>query len=255
MNLPKLDRHIFLTSSSEIDVIIKPLKDFFGFTSFVYQKNFLDGSEIRLSNQPQWIQFFFENELYKKSVFEHTPTEYKKCRLLWSGLTHHNAVLDKAREFKIDHGVTLIEPQKDGCEFFFIGTTPDHPEATTRYLNNPELLDKFIDYFREKAAPLIKKAAENRIIIPSKIIEAPKLSYDLDIDMQLFLSALHHKTLAHLTPRELECLRWLLKGYTQKMIANELHISERTVETHLIHVKEKTNLKTKAQLIKSFSVF
>jgi hypothetical protein len=40
--------HLFLTAGSDIDVIIHPLKDAFDVTRLVYQRNFNDGSEIRL---------------------------------------------------------------------------------------------------------------------------------------------------------------------------------------------------------------
>src|SRR5579863_6131385 len=90
-----LKRHYFLTSSAEIDAIIQPLKDFFGITSFVYQKNFLDGSEIRLSNQPQWVSYFYEHQLYKTSMFEHVPNQYQKGWVLWANLAQHQPVLSK----------------------------------------------------------------------------------------------------------------------------------------------------------------
>lgn len=100
--------HIFLTSSAEVDEIIKPLKEFFGLTSFVYQRNFNDGSEIRLSNQPAWMHYFYEQGLYEKSLFETHPSEFKKTRIIWSGLTVHQPILQKAREFNIDHGITFV---------------------------------------------------------------------------------------------------------------------------------------------------
>ena len=42
----------------------------------------------------------------------------------------------------------------------------------------------------------------------------------------------------------------LAKGYTHKMIAKELNISPRTVETYLNHVKDKTNSNSKGDLVK-----
>ena len=46
-----------MTPSEKIDEIIQPLKDSFGLTNLVYLKSFNDGSEIRLSNRPDWLAY------------------------------------------------------------------------------------------------------------------------------------------------------------------------------------------------------
>ena len=241
------NKHIFLNSHQAIDQIIQPLKDFFGITSFIYQKNFNDGSEIRLSNQPAWMQFFYEHELYKQSLFERPPSEFIKSRLVWAGLTVHNPILDQAREFNIDHGITFIEPCADGCEFFFIGTEVIHPEVQAKYLAQLDLIERFLDYFREKAKPLIEEAYKQKIVIPNKFVEAPKWFCLAETKRDDFLKRLNP---IEFTARELDCMRLLTKGYSMKMIAQELRISPRTVETYLVHIKAKTATHTKGELVK-----
>ncbi len=241
------NKHIFLNSHQAIDQIIQPLKDFFGITSFIYQKNFNDGSEIRLSNQPAWMQFFYEHELYKQSLFERPPSEFIKSRLVWAGLTVHNPILDQAREFNIDHGITFIEPCEDGCEFFFIGTEVNHPEVQAKYLAQLDLIERFLDYFREKAKPLIEEACKQKIVIPDKFVEAPKWFCLAETKRDDFLQRLNP---IEFTARELDCMRLLTKGYSMKMIAQELEISPRTVETYLEHIKAKTATHSKGELVK-----
>jgi DNA-binding NarL/FixJ family response regulator len=53
-----------------------------------------------------------------------------------------------------------------------------------------------------------------------------------------------------LQPRELEVLKQAAKGKSNKEIASELHISERTVQAHLINIfkKFRANSRTKAVL-------
>lgn len=241
------NKHIFLTSYHEVDEIIAPLKDFFGITSFVYQKNFDDGSEIRLSNQPAWMHYFYEHELYKKSFFERPPSEFSKARLVWAGLTIHNPILEKAREFNIDHGITFVEPCVGGCEFFFIGTTVDHPQARAKCLSNLDLIERFLDYFREKAQSLIEQAAKQKIIIPNKFIQAPTWFGVEEVNRDAFLNRLMP---IDLTARQLDCVRLLVKGYSMKMIAQELNISPRTVESYVEQIKVKTQTYSKGELVK-----
>jgi two-component system response regulator NreC len=53
-----------------------------------------------------------------------------------------------------------------------------------------------------------------------------------------------------LTPREVDVLRYIAKGYTNKQTAQHLNISERTVEYHRGHITRKLNLHDRVDLIK-----
>jgi two-component system response regulator NreC len=53
-----------------------------------------------------------------------------------------------------------------------------------------------------------------------------------------------------LSERELEVTRLVALGYTNAEIAAELHISQKTVETHRAHVLAKLGLRTRADLVR-----
>lgn len=53
------------------------------------------------------------------------------------------------------------------------------------------------------------------------------------------------KTLANLTPRETEILQLVVAGYTNKGIAAEMFISEKTVEFHLDNIYTKIGVRTR----------
>jgi DNA-binding NarL/FixJ family response regulator len=57
-------------------------------------------------------------------------------------------------------------------------------------------------------------------------------------------------TRVQLTPRELSTLRLIADGRSNKEIASELHISERTVKTHLGHLFEKLGVTNRTEAIK-----
>jgi DNA-binding NarL/FixJ family response regulator len=52
-------------------------------------------------------------------------------------------------------------------------------------------------------------------------------------------------TLSDLTPRELEILQLVLKGRTNKAIAGEICVCEKTVEFHLNHIYTKIGARTR----------
>jgi two-component system response regulator NreC len=56
--------------------------------------------------------------------------------------------------------------------------------------------------------------------------------------------------LIRLTPREKEVLKRVAEGYTNRQIADLLHLSPRTVETHRANLKAKLHLKSRVELMR-----
>ena len=52
-----------------------------------------------------------------------------------------------------------------------------------------------------------------------------------------------------LPPRELECLHYIMQGYTAKMIARELGLSFRTIESYIRNLKNRLGIATRFELI------
>ncbi len=52
-------------------------------------------------------------------------------------------------------------------------------------------------------------------------------------------------SLSDLTPRELEILQLIVAGKTNKAIASEIYVSEKTVEFHLDHIYTKIGAHTR----------
>jgi DNA-binding NarL/FixJ family response regulator len=53
----------------------------------------------------------------------------------------------------------------------------------------------------------------------------------------------------HLSPRELEILNSLVKGYSYKLIADEHFISMDTVRSHIRHIYEKLQVNSKTEAV------
>jgi DNA-binding CsgD family transcriptional regulator len=52
-----------------------------------------------------------------------------------------------------------------------------------------------------------------------------------------------------LTPREFQCLKYLMQGYSAKQTAQVLNISPRTIECYLKNIKEKAECRTQLELL------
>ena len=53
------------------------------------------------------------------------------------------------------------------------------------------------------------------------------------------------ESLQDLTPRELEILQLVIEGKTNRSIATEIYISEKTVEFHLDHIYTKIGVRSR----------
>jgi two-component system response regulator NreC len=65
-----------------------------------------------------------------------------------------------------------------------------------------------------------------------------------------FMAADDQTGVETLTPREVEVLRLIAQGYTNRQIADLLALSVRTVESHRAHVMEKLNLHSRVELVR-----
>ncbi len=61
--------------------------------------------------------------------------------------------------------------------------------------------------------------------------------------------------LSRLTAREREVVKLVVSGYSNKVIAHELRISQKTVEAHRAHAVKRLGLKTSAELIRMAGEF
>ena len=128
----------------------------------------------------------------------------------------------------------------------------------SKYLTRLDLLEKFISYFRVRAADLIHQASKNKIFIPNKFDMAPASSIGTacGFDSAGFLKALQLESQhSLLSMREMQCGKLLLKGYSIKMIGQELKLSPRTIEGYIFNIKQKLKVFTKGELIKALDKY
>ncbi|NMA66053.1 MAG: response regulator transcription factor [Clostridiaceae bacterium] len=110
------------------------------------------------------------------------------------------------------------------------------------------------DFERAKSmdvdAYILKAAITEDILYAFKAISRGKKFYDSDI-LENKYNASKETPLDELTERELEVLKLLGQGYSNKQIANELFISEHTVKKHVSSILEKLELshRTEAALL------
>ncbi|HRH49645.1 MAG TPA: response regulator transcription factor [Panacibacter sp.] len=97
-----------------------------------------------------------------------------------------------------------------------------------------------------------KAAGQKELLTAIEKIAAGEKYFAKDILLQyeLYKAIRSENKIMNLTARELEIIKCILKHYSNKQIADELFISERTVETHRKNIYRKTETKGEASLIR-----
>jgi len=105
------------------------------------------------------------------------------------------------------------------------------------------------------AGYIIKRAVESELINAihavwrGDLYVHPAMTRALLKEMSLFpVSA--EPAVEPLTPREIEVLRLIAKGYTNGQIAKELNLSVRTIESHRANLMGKVELRSRVELVR-----
>lgn len=234
--------HLFLTSAPEMKELTKPLLSF-GITYFGYSRYYSNGGRLWLCNSPETLESYYTNKLYLIGNTESHPTNYQSQTVIWSTLPNQSVFHD-SKQLGVDHGMFIIEPQVDSCEFFGFATTRENHRIINTYLTHMDTLKKFTNYFKEKAQRIIKQGEQSKLYLPyhNKKITVPN-NPNLDCNFNWQSEDIK------LSKQQRACANLLIKGMTNKQIANDLSLSQRTIEAYIDAMKIKLDCDNKSQLI------
>lgn len=127
-------------------------------------------------------------------------------------------------------------------EIKIVALTMDNSGAIVNEMINEANIKGYIlkNIGQQELLYAINKIAEGGIYFSESILE--EMMKDSEIEK--------HNKEVHLTNREIEIIRLIEKEYSNKDIANELFLSERTVETHRKNIFRKTQTSSLIGLIK-----
>jgi len=105
------------------------------------------------------------------------------------------------------------------------------------------------------AGYIIKRAVESELINAIRAVCSgdlyvhPALTRALLRDLSPALTSDQAPT-EPLTPREIDVLRLIAQGYTNRQVAEKLHVSVRTVESHRANLTSKLGIASRAELVR-----
>ena len=102
---------------------------------------------------------------------------------------------------------------------------------------------------------IMKAAATEKVITAVRQILSGELYLSEEMSRRAMATLVGRKKetggspLEDLSDRELEVFTLIGEGLTTRQIADKLHLSVKTIETHRAHIKEKLNLKNSTELV------
>jgi two-component system, NarL family, response regulator NreC len=105
------------------------------------------------------------------------------------------------------------------------------------------------------AGYILKRAAESELLTAIKVILRGDLYVDPSMVRTLFSESRQSPATPAtseetLTPREIEILKLIVEGYTNRQIGEHLNISIRTVEGHRANISDKLGLHSRLELVR-----
>jgi DNA-binding CsgD family transcriptional regulator len=247
-------------ATSHVIEITRPLSSL-GLGYFTFDRHYIDGSRIALTNHAQWIRFYWEHGLFRKAIFEISPTQFANGHVFWEWL-NREPIYSAAAEHGVDHGITLTKRHANYCDFFHFGATNNNIINSGTIINNIEKLHKFASIFIYKMKPIIRTAENDRIIacaVDRSCTATNMGKTDLDAFEKGLGNLLGKRDVSrtylgeefdhrYLTRAEVLLLEGLLTGASCLEISERLNISSGAVDKHVKNIKEKLCCKTLCQM-------
>lgn len=249
-----VQRQFFTAAQQGVSEIAKPLFELTGLSYFSYAQDFHSKKGISLQSDNGPFNIWYKDQ---------TPTCLRNIPegvYLWDDVQNQNLVRN-LREYGLENGIMIFKHFDTYSEIVSFTAPLNQMEPIKFYLNNVELVNKFVMHFKDKASRLIEKAKANAFDVPDyKLIfeERPiETKYNKFQDENDLFDIKHYNfsekyNNIKLSRRELQCLKMFVKGMTSIQIAEELGLKKPSVDTFLLNLKKRFGCNRNSELMQIF---
>lgn len=255
-----------------IKEICTPFLNQYGLTHFWYSRVYLDGTFIDLGLDPQWFLYMLENNffIFWNDLRIHPtswPVDHCKFISTPNNFAYHlkpNDIDLITKKYQVHYSFNILINNGSYLENFGFSAPVDNYNSISVYMRYFGILRAFGHYFTQKAEYIIKELEQKgKIQFPqpeNNSVENDIFSYQEFNARGLEWSNANFKYYYLSTPkgnsvisaRQKDCLSLMAQGKSGKEIAQLLGIQVKTVDAHILRLKDKTGLSSRSALVESF---
>lgn len=244
----------FLDKSPIIQDICRPLFLGSAINGLSYIK-IVNNRLIYLCSSNTWLSYFFEKDYQNLVTTEHIPELFTYQYVIGHALPHRKISLEAEEQFNFAHifSINFLNPKEK--EFFIFSSEKENEYIENWYINNIQQLQQFCMYFKsflgdleKNLSPILIYNTDTELSTHHKQTEeSPNLIQDMASAKKIWLG--DQDTESYITPHELKYLKLLFEGKNAHEIADKVHRSVRTIETHIQNIKRKFHCSKRSELI------
>lgn len=261
-----ISKHPALIHIQDMETICRPLTKL-GITYFAHVNVTKQGQFSGISNNAKFAEHYLKNKYYNADIHLAKKNNLG-CYILWDSLERtglSEKMHTEAAQFGVRHTFTIIEKKHFHSDFYHFATHVKNNTINQVYIENMDLLQRFIIYFNKviSSSPVLAKAYDITFMLDrlsqgytiredhkfskyqNKRLEFIKDIQELEFN-DLFDSSC---PIASLSPQQHNCLKLLSEGYSAKKIAAILNLSPRTVENYLSNLRDILKCSSSKELI------
>jgi DNA-binding CsgD family transcriptional regulator len=249
--------------------LVAPLKNLFGI-SFGYMIVFKDGRYYQITENIKFLQEF-SSEVKESCIFcDRNITDYFDGEYqitLWPKIPMTRS-MELYYKHNIWNGITVSRISENYTELYWFAGDKEETKLQKFFMKNKPVLLEFIRYFdmHKESLFLPKEDVVQGLFkftrgFETKLPNSERMQEEVYPVKKLLGSlrsgfiSLERSLKCNLSPREVEILSIICRGFTAKAVAQKLSISVKTVQNHLEHIKNKTGLRFKTDLVRFYENF
>ncbi len=253
-----LNSHISRKSTDAITKICKPLFDKTCITYFCYLRRYQDNTFTFLPTLIDMGEYFFEDGQYPLTWFAGMNfNDFQSGYYFWDIARQvsleacQNIYSEVTKRLNLKSGVDIVEKTENYCDFFSFSSA-----TSNIYFVPLDYLYEFVYYFKQQTRGLLLKSYEDRFLLEEPSLYLPPIPFGSTAGMEhnfkddpFNIQRYYLSEEIFLTRREVEILRKLDKGEPVKCLADQMCISPRTLEQHVVNIKNKFNVSRTQEML------
>ena len=237
-----------------VQQLVKPMLKSLTANGFTFMRIYEDGTRIFLSDSAAWVKYFVDNNFFRISGYK--KFTYIPKFTLWKhwpkeDLEFQQFMNDAKATFSHDNCLNIIQVRDNFLNSFCFRAHENNDQINNVFINNIEPIERFVEDFLLQANDIIVRLELSKILIDEKKIIINNSLKENYANISSIKTAVTHENQLlildetgkkKLSLRESECIILRYRGLTNKLIAQKLNISQRTVEQHIENIKNKTSM-------------